>query len=228
MFGFEEQELSTNKIPRLYRQENVIKWNVLFEATMCYNDMDMWNSIKNGPYVHEGANPNQDVVDITRKIDDKALAMIKLGLSWDILTKVAHHTTANAMYDAILEMFDGNTELKNIKKQTIKQQLERFKCKDGEKLKSLLERFLAIVHDLRTTDYVMTDSDLNTKLLSSLPKEWYTTSKFIIQKANFERLKLDDVIYFLQAAEKPCFKVSNALIAPIGNLPLKTNNRSLS
>ncbi|XP_076939407.1 uncharacterized protein LOC143608103 [Bidens hawaiensis] len=219
MSGFEEQEVSTNKIPMLNGQENYVKWKVLFEVAVCYNDVDMWNFIKNGPYVAETVtNANQAVSERMRKMDDRALAMIKLGLSGEILTKVAHHTTAKAMYEAILEMFEGNSELKKIKKARLKQQLERFKYKEGERLKSILERYLAIVNELRTTNYVMTDSDLNSKLLSLLPKEWYIASKFIIQKPNFEELKLDDVICFLQAAkiemienemikeEIPCFQ----------------------
>ncbi|XP_076941100.1 uncharacterized protein LOC143610525 [Bidens hawaiensis] len=241
MSGYEEQEVSTNNIPRLYGQENFTKWKVLFEAAVCYNDVDMWKSIKEGPQgiEEDGANPTATaaVRERMRKVDDKALAMLKLALSWEILTKVAHHTTAKKMYDAILEMFEGNTELKNIKKQRLKQQLERFKYKDGERLKSILERFLAIVNDLRTTDYVMTDFDLNTKLLNSMPKEWYTTCKFILQKPNFNDLKLDDVVCFLQAAEiemienemikeeKPCFNLSNALIAPMGNLTTKNQQQ---
>ena len=100
MAAHEEQEVSTNKIPRLYGQDNFTKWKVLFEAAVCYNDVDMWNSIKNGPQAvavaAEGANPNNNAAlrERMRKVDDRALAMLKLGLSWDILTKVAHHQTA--------------------------------------------------------------------------------------------------------------------------------------
>ncbi|XP_076926732.1 uncharacterized protein LOC143590016 [Bidens hawaiensis] len=83
----------------------------------------------------------------------------------------------------------------------------------------------------------MTDFDLNTKLLNSMPKEWYTACKFILQKQNFNELKLDDVVCFLQAAElemienemikedKPSFNVSNALIAPMGNLTTKNQQQ---
>ncbi|XP_076935971.1 uncharacterized protein LOC143602878 [Bidens hawaiensis] len=217
MSGYDEQGVSTNNIPRLYGQENYIKWKVLFETEVCYNELDMWNSIKNGPYVPNGTNANQVVEARMRKVDDRALAMLKLGLPWEILTKVAHHATTKAMYDAILEMFEGNSELKKIKNERLKQQLDRFKYKDGERLKSVLERYLAIVNEIRTTDYVVTDLDLTIKLLSSLSKEWYTASKFIRQKPNYEELKLDDVVCFLQAAEiemienemiiedKPCF-----------------------
>lgn len=106
-------------------------------------------------------------------------------------------------------MFKSNPELKKIKKERLKQQLDRFKYKDGERLKSVLERFLAIVNEIRTTDYV--ETDLNTKLLSSPSKEWYTTSKFIIQNRNYETLKED----------KPCFQMTNALIAPKGNITVK-------
>ena len=35
MAAHEEQEVSTNKIPRLYGQDNFTKWKVLFEAAVC-------------------------------------------------------------------------------------------------------------------------------------------------------------------------------------------------
>ncbi|XP_076954003.1 uncharacterized protein LOC143628252 [Bidens hawaiensis] len=85
----------------------------------------------------------------------------------------------------------------------------------------------------------MTDFELNTKLLTSMPKEWYTACKFILQKPNFNDLKLDDVVCFLQAAEiemienemikeeRPCFNVSNALIAPMRNLTTKNQQQIL-
>ncbi|XP_076941573.1 uncharacterized protein LOC143611196 [Bidens hawaiensis] len=232
----DELEASTNKIPRLIGQDNYIKWKIMFEASVCYNDVEMWNSIKNGPYVLDDTNNNQTVERQMRKKDDKALSMLKLGMSYEILTSVANHTTAKAMFDAIVEMFEGSTKLKDIKDRP-KQQLDRFKFKEGERLNSVLHRFVAIVNEIRTTNLAITNFDLNNKLLSSLSGEWYTASKFIKEKVNFLTFKLDDVICFLQADEhemiensmikedKPNFRVANALIAPIGNLSAKNQQQ---
>lgn len=136
-----------------------------------------------------------------KKRDDKALSMLKLGLSGEILTSVNHHTAAKGMYDEVFEMFQGNVELKEIKKGRLKQQLDRFKFRDGEKLKSVLQRFLSIVNGIRTTALPIINFDLNKKLLSSLSNEWYTTSTFIKENANFPNFKLDDFICFLLPAE---------------------------
>jgi len=59
-----------------------------------------------------------------KKRDDKALSMLKLGLSWGILTSVNHHKTVKEMYDAVIEMFEGNFDLRYIKKDRLKQQLD--------------------------------------------------------------------------------------------------------
>ncbi|XP_076904456.1 uncharacterized protein LOC143559912 [Bidens hawaiensis] len=198
----DEQEVSTNKIPRLLGQENYIKWKVLFEAAVNYNDTKLWNSIRNGPYVPTASpNNNATLERQMRRRDDKALSVLKLGLSWEILTSVNHHTNAKDMYDAVVEMFEGNIELRDIKKDRLKQQLDRFKFKDEERLKYVLQRFMAIVNEIRTTDLQISYFDLNKKLLTSLSGEWYTASKLIREKVNFPNLKLDDVISFLQAAE---------------------------
>ncbi|XP_076936616.1 uncharacterized protein LOC143603808 [Bidens hawaiensis] len=195
----DDQDVSNNKIPRLLGQGNYIKWKVLLEVVVCYNDVDMWNSIKIGPYVSaEGASYNQILERQMRNKDDKALYMLKQGLSWEILTSVNHHTTSKAIFEVVVEIFE---ELKDIKKDKLKQQLDRFMFKEGERLKYMLQRFVAIVNEIRTTDLEITNFDLNKKLLSSLYGEWYTFSKYIKQKANFPKFKLYDVICFLQAAE---------------------------
>ncbi|XP_076931010.1 uncharacterized protein LOC143596015 [Bidens hawaiensis] len=227
----DDQEVSTNKIPRLLGQENFNKWKVLFEAAVNYNEPELWTSIREGQYVPSTAANNNETIELKmKKRDDKALSMLKLGLSWEILTSVNHHKTAKEMYDAVIDMFEGNTELRDIKKDRLKQQLDRFKFKEGERLKSVLQRFMSIVNEIRTTDLQICDFELNKKLLSSLSGEWYTASKFIKKKASFPSFKLDDVIAFLKAAEqemienhmireeKPSFQMTNALVAAMGNL----------
>ncbi|XP_076884599.1 uncharacterized protein LOC143533833 [Bidens hawaiensis] len=231
----DDQEVSTNKIPRLLGQENYIRWKVLSEAASNYNDTELWCSIKDGPYILSQATGNNATIERQmKKRDNKALSMLKLGLSWEILTSVNHHTNSKDMYDAVVEMFEGNVELRDIKKDRLKQQLDRFKFKECERLKSVLQRFMTIINEIITTDMQISNFELNKKLLSSLFGEWYTASNFIKEKAKFPNLKLDDVISFLQADEhlmienhmirekKSSFPVTNALVVPMGNLSVKS------
>ncbi|XP_076922368.1 uncharacterized protein LOC143584142 [Bidens hawaiensis] len=231
----DDQEVSINKIPRLLGQESFIKWKVLFEVAVNYNDTELWNSITDGQYIPSQAANNNVVIEIQmKKRDDKALSMLKLGLLWEILTRVNHHMTAKKMYDAVIKMFEGNVELRDIKKDRLKHQLDRFKFKEGERLKLVLQRFMTIVNEIRTIDLQISDFKLNKKLLSSLSGEWYTTSKLIKEKMNFPNFNLDDLISFLQASEhemiennmireeKPSFPVRIALVALVGNLPIKS------
>ncbi|XP_076905313.1 uncharacterized protein LOC143561036 [Bidens hawaiensis] len=231
----DEQEVSTNKIPRLLGQENYIRWKVLFEAAINYNDTELWCSIKDGHYIPSQATGNNETIKRQmKKRDDKALSTLKLGLSWEILTRVNYHTNAKYLYDAVVEMFEGNVELRDIKKGRLKQQLNIFKFKEGDRLKSVLQRLMTIINEIRTIDMQISDFELNKKLLSSLSGEWFMARKFIKEKVNFPNLKLDDVISFLQAAEhemienhmireeKQSFPVTNALVAPMGNLSIKS------
>ncbi|XP_076949135.1 uncharacterized protein LOC143621664 [Bidens hawaiensis] len=134
-------------------------------------------AITEGNYTPSAAPNNSAVVDLRmKKRDDKALSMLKLGLSWEILTTVNHQKNAKDMYDAVIEMFEGNTELRDIKKDRLKQQLDRFKFKEGESLKLVLQRFMTIVNEIRTTNLQISDFELNKKLLSSLSGKWYTAS----------------------------------------------------
>ncbi|XP_076889146.1 uncharacterized protein LOC143539830 [Bidens hawaiensis] len=171
----DDQEASINKIPRLLGHENFIKWKVLFKAAVNYNDPELWTSIREGQYVPSTTAGNNATIELKmKKRDNKALSMLKLGLSWEILTSVNHHKTTKEMYDAVIDMFEENTELRDIKKDRQKQQLDRFKFKEGERLKSVLQRFMTIVNEIRTTNLLISDFELNKKLLSSLSGEWYT------------------------------------------------------
>lgn len=192
-----DQEVSTNKIPRLLGQD--VKWKVLFEAAINHNDTKLWASIKEGPYVPIASpNTNQAVDRQMKKRDDKALSMS----NWVCLGKYSQVSTTTlqkkGMHDAVVEMFEENTELKDIKKNRLKQQLDRFKFKEGERLNSVLQTFIAIVNEIRTT--YLQIFWLKHEVVIILSGEWYTTSKFIKEKANFPNFKLDDVISFLQAA----------------------------
>ncbi|XP_076949764.1 uncharacterized protein LOC143622531 [Bidens hawaiensis] len=233
----DDQEVSTNKIPVLIGQENFIRWKVLFEAAVNYNDPELWNSIRDGQYIPSlAANNNATIESKVKKRDDKALSMLKLGLSWEILTSVNNQNTAKKMCDAVIDMFEGNTKLRDIKKDRLKQQLDRFKFKEGERLKSVLQRFMTIFNEIRTTDLQISDFELNKKLLSSLSDEWYTASKFIKENVNFPNFKLDDVLAFLKAVEhemiennmireeKPSFPMTSALVAPMAILLSRLSN----
>lgn len=92
------------------------------------------------------------------------------------------------MYDAVVEMFEGNVELRDIKKDRLKQQLDRFKFKEGERLKLVLQRFMATVNEIKTTNLQISDFDLNKKLLNYLSREWYTTSKFFREKEKLSQV----------------------------------------
>lgn len=103
-------------------QSNYIK--VMFEAVVSYNDADVWLSIKEGSYIPAAGQTANKVAKRIMKIRyDKALSMLKLGLLWEILTSVRHHTSAKSMYDAVIDMFEGNVEQREIKKDMLKHYL---------------------------------------------------------------------------------------------------------
>lgn len=89
----------------------------------------------------------------------------------EILTGVQHHTITKAIYDVVIDMFEGNVELKEIKKDRLKQHINMFKFIHSERLNFVLQRFVAIVNDIRTTNFPITSNDLNEKLPSSLSRE---------------------------------------------------------
>ncbi|GJT26959.1 hypothetical protein Tco_0907234 [Tanacetum coccineum] len=97
------------------------------------------------------------------------------------------------MFVAIEARFRGNEATKKTQKALLKQQYENFNASSSESLNSIFNRLQKIVSKLAILGVAITQEDLNSKFLRSLPPEWNTHVVVWMNKADLETLSIDDL-----------------------------------
>ncbi|GKA20216.1 hypothetical protein Tco_0700205 [Tanacetum coccineum] len=80
-----------------------------------------------------------------------------------------------------------------INKTLLKQQYENFSASSTESLDSIFNRLQKIVSRLAIFGVVITQEDLNSKFLRSLPPKWNTHVVVWMNKADIETMSIDDL-----------------------------------
>ncbi|GKD35866.1 hypothetical protein Tco_1251375, partial [Tanacetum coccineum] len=97
------------------------------------------------------------------------------------------------MFVAIETRFGGNEATKKTQKTLLKQQYENFSASSTESLDSIFNRLQKIISRLAILGVVISQEDLNSKILSSLPPEWNTHVVVWMNKAEIETMSIDDL-----------------------------------
>ncbi|XP_076935041.1 uncharacterized protein LOC143601539 [Bidens hawaiensis] len=102
--------------------------------------------------------------------DEKALACLTMALSPDIAPRFLELKSAKAFWEALIEVYEGNEDMKESRKDMINQQLNMFMFK--EKPWKIIQRFITLFNDMRTANIRLTNAEINKKLLNALPRSW--------------------------------------------------------
>ncbi|GJS82037.1 putative ribonuclease H-like domain-containing protein [Tanacetum coccineum] len=107
-------------------------------------------------------------------------------------TKIQYND-AKTMFAAIETRFGGNKATKKTQKTLLKQQYENFSASSIESFDSIFNRLQKIVSRLAILGVVITQEDLNSNFLGSLPPEWNTHVVVWMNKAEIEKMSIDDL-----------------------------------
>ncbi|GJX81433.1 ribonuclease H-like domain-containing protein, partial [Tanacetum coccineum] len=97
------------------------------------------------------------------------------------------------MFAAIETRFAGNEATKKTQKTLLKQQYENFSASSAESLDSIFNRLQKIVSKLAILGVDISQEDLNSNFLSSLPPKWNTHVIVWMNKAEIETMSIDDL-----------------------------------
>ncbi|GJU40740.1 putative ribonuclease H-like domain-containing protein [Tanacetum coccineum] len=116
----------------------------------------------------------------------KARSLLLMALPNEYQLTFSQYSDAKTMFVAIETLFGGNEATKKTQKTLLKQ-----KC--TESLDSIFNRLQKIVSRLAILGVVITQEDLNSKFLRSLPPEWNTHVVVWMNKADIETMSIDDL-----------------------------------
>nr|GEU69470.1 hypothetical protein [Tanacetum cinerariifolium] len=144
---------------------------------------------------------------INKKNDVKARSLLLMALPNEHQLTFSQYNDAKTMFAAIETRFGGNEATKKTQKRLLKQQYENFNASSTESLDSIFNRLQKIVSRLAILGVIITQEDLNSKFLRSLPLEWNTHVVVWMNKADIETISMDDFTNDINTAN-PAYEAS--------------------
>ncbi|GJW36675.1 putative ribonuclease H-like domain-containing protein [Tanacetum coccineum] len=128
-----------------------------------------------------------------KKNDVKAKSLLLMALPNEHQLTFSQYNDAKTMFSSIETRFGGNEATKKTQKTLLKQQYENFNASSTKSLDSIFNRLQKLVSRLAILGVVITQEDLNSKFLRSLPPEWNTHVVVWINKPDIETMSIDDL-----------------------------------
>lgn len=146
-------EDSDNRVPMLKNWEDDKKWTIRLKHHICSIETDHWKSIEKAPHIPINvASPdttpeNPYTIDSPkpypednligedlRKVhkDSKAYSLMCKGLPLQVLARLEPYQTCYTMYKALKVIFEGGEQIRNVRKQKLKRQLQLFELMSGK------------------------------------------------------------------------------------------------
>ncbi|GJR95567.1 ribonuclease H-like domain-containing protein [Tanacetum coccineum] len=108
---------------------------------------------------------------------------------------------AKSLWEAIKNRFGGNKESKKMQKTILKQDYENFVASSQEGLDKTYNRFQKLISKLEIHGEVISQEDVNLKLLRSLPLTWNNIALIMRNKFDLDILSMDDLYNNLKVYE---------------------------
>ncbi|GJU94767.1 hypothetical protein Tco_1319523 [Tanacetum coccineum] len=157
---------------------------------------------ENGTYVSKMSVPVTAEEKTNKTNDVKARSLLLMALPYEHQLTFNQYCDAKTMFAAIKTPFGGNEATKKTQKTLLKQQYKNFSASSTESLDSIFNRLQKIVSRLAILGVVITQEDLNSKILRSLPPEWNTHVVVLMNKADIETMSFDDLYNNLKIVEE--------------------------
>ncbi|KAK9064944.1 hypothetical protein SSX86_016327 [Deinandra increscens subsp. villosa] len=190
---------SSNK-PPIFNPDDFDTWKLRMEGFVRILDRRIWNRLTVGPY------------NLTVQSTDDAQAYwtLQAALPNSILVGFKGYKTAHGLWNAHSEMYEGYSEVKENKKDVLKQRYEHFTYKTGESMTNQYLRFVSLLDELQKVEVKTEQADANKKFLRSLPPAWTVYTVSIRECKDLKKLKLSELHGVLSAYEMELnFKQNN-------------------
>ena len=95
-----------------------------------------------------------------------------MSLSPDIAQGFMEYTSAKALWEALIEIYEGNKDMKQSRQDMLHQKFKLFNHVLGKSLEAQLQRFITLTTEMSTPGIYVPQYEINRKLLNSLLKSW--------------------------------------------------------
>ncbi|GJZ08475.1 putative ribonuclease H-like domain-containing protein [Tanacetum coccineum] len=201
------QNNAVAKLP-LLKQGDYEIWKLRIEQYFQVQEYALWEVIEYGnsfkPVARTTTNADGTSTSTTpgpvtteekapKKNDVKARSMLLMALPNEHQLTFNQYKDAKTLFEAIQARFGGNDATKKTQKTLLKQMYENFNASSTESLDSISNRLQKIVSQLAILGVDISQEDLNSKFLRSLPSEWNTHVVVWRNKPDIDTMSFDDL-----------------------------------
>ncbi|GJT00703.1 hypothetical protein Tco_0821872 [Tanacetum coccineum] len=184
-------------------------WLMRIEQYFLMTDYSLWEVILNGNKVlkrtvgetEQEYEPTTAEEKQDRRNEMKARGTLLMALPNKDQLKFHSYKDAKLLMEAIEKRYGGNKESKKVQRTLLKQQYENFAGSSSETMDQTFDRLQKLISQLEIQGEVITQEDMNLKLLRSLPSEWKTHALIWRNKDEIETISLDDLYNNLKIYE---------------------------
>ncbi|GJT53262.1 hypothetical protein Tco_0988316 [Tanacetum coccineum] len=180
------------------------------EQYFLMTDYALWEVIINGDSpplkrtidgVEQTYPPTTAKEKLARKNELMARGTLLMALPNEHQLKFNTYKNAKSLMEAIKKRFRGNKESKKVQKTLLKQQYENFNGNSSEGLDQIYDRRQKLISQLEIHGEIISQEDVNLKLLRSLPSEWKTHTLIWRNKSDLDTMSMDDLYNNLKIYE---------------------------
>ncbi|GKB35213.1 putative reverse transcriptase domain-containing protein [Tanacetum coccineum] len=189
-------------------------WLMRIEQYFPMTDYSLWEVIK-----------NEEKQDMRNEM--KARGTLLMALPNKDQLKFHSYKDAKLLMEAIEKRYGGNKESKKVQRTLLKQQYDNFAGSSSEIMDQTFDRLQKLITQLEIQGEVITQEDMNLKLLRSLPSEWKTHALIWRNKQEIETISLDDLYNNLKIYE-PEILGSSSISQNLQNVAFVSSNSTNS
>ncbi|GJT30859.1 ribonuclease H-like domain-containing protein [Tanacetum coccineum] len=141
--------------------------------------------------------------------------------------KFHSYKDSKLLMEAIEKRYGGNKESKKVQRTLLKQQYENFAGSSLETIDQTFDRLQKLISQLEIQGEVITQEDMNLKLLRSLPSKWKTHALIGRNKEEIEAISLDELYNNLKIY-KPELAGSSSISQNTQNVAFVSSNSTNS
>ncbi|GJS49138.1 ribonuclease H-like domain-containing protein [Tanacetum coccineum] len=163
-----------------------------------------------------------------RRNEMKARGTLLMALLNEDQLKFHLYKDAKLLMEAIEKRYGGKKESKKVQRTLLKQQYENFVGSSSEKIDQTFDRLQKLITRLEIQGEVITQEDMNLKLLRSLPSEWKTHALIWRNKQEIETISLDDLYNNLKIYEPKILRSSSTSQNPQNVAFVSSNSTNIN
>ncbi|XP_074322761.1 uncharacterized protein LOC141659731 [Apium graveolens] len=208
----------------IFNGENYDYWSLKMKTL--FQSQDLWDLVESGYDESTNLiNDQKEALKETKKKDANALFFIQQAISESLIPRTMRVATAKEAWEVLQEKFQGNSNVRSIKLQSLRRDFENLNMNEFESLKDYFSKINEIVNQMALYGEVVTDKKVVEKILISLTDKYDAMVSIIEETKDINKLKSGELMASIQSHEQRSMRHSEKSIESALQCKLNLNKK---